>query len=471
MAWAARCVAHAQALRMCHAFIHMNRLARPSQPLHPGLLRILRILAAARAGLAVLFVAVMVLSLGYFSPVMALPLITALLLLGFVRSSRMETKLGALHMPLAILLQTADALLITGHFPKVFVDRLIPVAERVLLTPTAIPPAPWLLSMGFAVNQSSPPFLPLIVLVNLFVLLIVVCWLYPMRIAVAYIAITTLVDVILSLLVSTWPLQALTLLTFTIARSVIFVILAGVITHLVSVQNQQQDSLLAANAKLTRYVSVVEELTISRERNRLARELHDTLAHTLSAASVQLEAADSLWLDDRERSHTAMRQAMSITRDGLGETRRALKALRASPLDDLGLALALKELGELTRQRSGAHVTVITPAQLEPLPAEVEQTLYRAAQEAFENIVRHAQARHVELSLHRQGAFISMTVRDDGVGFDVNSAQSQTERYGLNGMQERVSALGGRMTITSAPGAGTHITLEMTSNGDSSLVV
>lgn len=446
----------------------MNRIASVDQPLRPNLLLILCGLAWVRAALGILFVLGMSLAHKQLSPTMLLPLGTALAVLFFVGSNRVERRLGRWHLPLAVLVLTVDALLLTGYYPQLFMAEGATLIERM---PTLPPFEPWFRSMGILGSQNSPPFLPLIVLVNLFVLLIVVSWQYRLRIAIAYIAGTTLIDVILVLAIYTSSLQVLTQLTFIFARTTIFLILAGVITSLVDAQNKQHESLLAANAKLTRYVSVVEELTISRERNRLARELHDTLAHTLSAASVQLEAADSLWDNDRERSHTAMTQAMAITRDGLSETRRALKALRASPLEDLGLVLALKELGELTRQRSGAQVTVTTPAQLEPLPAEVEQTLYRAAQEAFENAVRHAQAHHVELALRQAGAAIHMTIRDDGVGFDVDSVQARSERYGLDGMLERVSALGGQMTIASAPAAGTSVSLEITIHDHSRVAV
>ncbi len=441
----------------------MNRIANTSQPLRPNLLLILRGLAWARVALGVLFMVVMSMVRVQLVPLL-LPLGTALAVLLFVGSGGFESRLGRWHLPLAVLLLTIDALLLTGYYPQLFMTGSATLIERMSALPQF---EPWLRSMGFLGSQSSPPFLPLIVLVNLFVLLIVVSWQYQLRIAIAYIAGTTLIDVILVLVVFTSSLQVLTQLTFILARTAIFLILAAVVTYLVNLQNQQQQSLLEANAKLARYVAVVEELTISRERNRLARELHDTLAHTLSAASVQLEAANSLWQSDRDRSHTALAQAMTITRDGLAETRRALKALRASPLEDLGLALALKELGDLTRQRSGAQVTVSAPARLEPLPAEVEQTLYRAAQEALENVVRHARAKHVDLSLRRQGSLVSMTIQDDGVGFDVESAQARQERFGLNGMLERVAALGGRMIIDSAPGAGTRISLEITTHDHS----
>lgn len=446
----------------------MNRIASANQPLRPNLLLILRGLAWARVALSVLSMLVLSMAHAQLSRLMLLPFGTALAVAVFVGSHWFESRLGRWHLPLAVLVLTVDALLLTGYYPQFsMADGAALIAQLPILPQYEA----WLRSMGFLGSQGSPPFLPLIVLVNLFVLLIVVSWQYRMRVAIVYIAGTTLIDVILVLAIFTSSLQVLTQLTFIFARTLIFFILAVVVTYLVNLQNQQHQSLFEANAKLARYVAVVEELTISRERNRLARELHDTLAHTLSAASVQLEAANSLWQSDPARSHTALTQAMTITRDGLAETRRALKALRASPLEDLGLVLALKELGDLTRQRSGAQVTVAVPARLEPLPHEVEQTLYRAAQEALENVVRHARATQVELTLRRQGNLVSMIVQDDGAGFDVDSAQALRERFGLNGMMERVAALGGRMTIESARDAGTRITLEITIHDHSRVAV
>jgi signal transduction histidine kinase len=442
--------------------------SRAAAPLRPDLLRVLRVLAGVRLGLAVLFAVVTTMMLGYLMPLLLLPLLTASAVLMFVLSGRLEERLGAWHLKLAIVIMTADVLLITGYYTQWLLLHLFPPAMRASILP---PVEFWFQSMGFALVQTAPPFLPMVVLVNLFVLLIVVSWELKLRHAIGYVAVTSLIDVCIVLAVFSGSLQTLMLMAFIFARTIIFCILAGVISYLVNIQNKQQRSLMEANAELTRYVTVIEELTISRERNRLARELHDTLAHTLSAASVQLEAADSLWQNDNVRSHTALTQAMTITRDGLAETRRALKALRASPLDDLGLVLALKELGELTRQRSGAQVSVSTPAQLAPLPAEVEQTLYRAAQEALENVVRHARATHVDLTLRQNGDTISMIVQDDGVGFDPDSAQAQHERFGLNGMLERVAVLGGRMKINSAPNAGTRITLEITIHDHSRLAV
>lgn len=446
----------------------MNRIASANQPLRPNLMLILRGLAWARVALGALFMFVMLMARAQFAWVMLLPLGTALAMVAFVGSRWFERRLGRWHLPSAVLVLTVDALLLTGYYPQLFMVNGATMIERMAVLQDV---EPSMFSMGLLGGQGSPPFLPLIVLVDLFVLLIVVSWQYRLRIAVAYIAGTTLIDVILVMAIFTSSAQVLTQLTIIFARTIIFVILSAVVTYLVNVQNQQHQSLLVANARLARYVVVVEELTISRERNRLARELHDTLAHTLSAASVQLEAANALWQSDNTRSHTAVTQAMTITRDGLAETRRALKALRASPLEDLGLVLALKELGELTRQRSGAQVIVSAPAMLEPLPAEVEQTLYRAAQEALENVVRHARAQHVDLTLRRQDDVVCMTVQDDGAGFDVDSAQAQQERFGLNGMRERVTALGGRMTIDSARGAGTRITLEIMIHDDSRVAV
>src|SRR4029078_5838718 len=108
-----------------------------------------------------------------------------------------------------------------------------------------------------------------------------------------------------------------------------------------------------ANAKLVDYASTNEQLAVTRERNRVARDMHDTLAHTLSAVSVQLEAADSVWDSQPQQAHELLQKSLASARAGLGETRRAVRALRASPLDDLGLGLALRDLAESTADRAG----------------------------------------------------------------------------------------------------------------------
>ncbi len=433
-------------------------IAQSAIPLQPNLTRILQAFAAVRVLLGMMFFAAASSAAGQMLWGAAVPLITSAGVLLFVSAKAVRVRLGAFHMRLALLIATFDTLLVTGLYMRwVSQNALVPIAA-----PSPQPFFPSVAALRILFNDNTPPVSPLLVMISLFVLLIVISWQYKLPVAIGYIAISTIVDIGILFLVSTSTEQIIFYLAIIVVRVVQMVILAVVITYLVNIQNRQNSSLRAANAKLVRYVGVVEELTISQERNRLARELHDTLAHTLSAASVQLEAADSLWKSDRDTSHTALTQAMTITRDGLAETRRALKALRASPLDDLGFTLALNELGEQMRQRSGARVSINLPPEFGPLPSEIEQTLYRAAQEAFENIVRHAHATHVDVALSQNSSMVSMAISDNGKGFDVVTARNNPERFGLNGIVERVEALNGRVSITSRSGEGTCISVEMT---------
>lgn len=245
-----------------------------------------------------------------------------------------------------------------------------------------------------------------------------------------------------------------------VVRVPVFLIVGYSMTRLMNMQRQQQAELRAAYDRIANYAAVTESLAISRERNRMARELHDTLAHTLSAASVQLEAVNALWDADHAKAHHQLERALDTTRNGLQETRRALQSLRASPLEDLGLLLALRELAETTHTRSGTAVHVQLPDAIPNLPAEVEQTLYRVAQESLENVVRHANAAHARLCLDAQPDTLRLEIADDGRGFDADSIDTDTH-FGLRGMIERVSAMGGLLNIDSTPREGTRIALEM----------
>jgi len=206
------------------------------------------------------------------------------------------------------------------------------------------------------------------------------------------------------------------------------------------------------------YAATLEQLTTSRERNRLARELHDTLAHSLSAMAVQLEAADALWDSAPDEAHARLARSLDTTRDGLAETRRALQALRASPLDDLGLGLAIRALGESAAARNRLAVEVQTPEIDERLSPAIEQCVYRVAQEALENVTRHAAAQRVTVTLAAQGSRVILTVADDGQGFDADAALAE-DRFGLRGMRERAELVGGAFQVTSAPGQGTTVRL------------
>jgi signal transduction histidine kinase len=247
-------------------------------------------------------------------------------------------------------------------------------------------------------------------------------------------------------------------LTVVAIQTVSFLLVGYFISTLIRRLKRQQEVLAQTNQQLTDYATTLEELTISRERNRMARELHDTLAHTLSALSVQLETVKAYWEVDPDAAHRLVDRSLTATRSGLQETRRALKSLRASPLDDLGLALALRQLANETAQRARLQLDLAVPERLPTLAPAVEQCMYRVAQEATANVAHHANASRLTLHLTVHDDGVSLLVRDDGRGFDPNQTVS-AGHFGLAGMRERAVLVGGEVHITSEPGAGTTVQL------------
>lgn len=193
------------------------------------------------------------------------------------------------------------------------------------------------------------------------------------------------------------------------------------------------------------------------ERNRLAREIHDTIAQDLSAIAFQLEAAEAL-LDepvDPERVRRSVAAALDLTRKGLEETRRSVLDLRAAPLEGRTLPAALaalaSEVGSVTFE------AVSVPPSL---PAAVEVGLYRITQEALQNALRHAEASRIVIRLEASPDRVRLTVEDDGRGFEVG-AEASASRFGLVGMRERARLLGGSFQLESSSGAGTRVTVEV----------
>ncbi|MEM7538520.1 MAG: sensor histidine kinase, partial [Chloroflexota bacterium] len=192
---------------------------------------------------------------------------------------------------------------------------------------------------------------------------------------------------------------------------------------------------------------------------RLARELHDTLAHSLSAIAVQLQAIGSLWDVNPQRAQTILAQAEKSADDGLIEARRALQALRAAPLEEFGLTMALRELVESAAERADLAVEIELPDLATPLPNHVEQNVYRILQEALENVVRHARARHLTVQMKQHADHLAFLVVDDGMGFDPAESNAQKRAMGLRGMRERADLMGSRLAIESQPQRGTQIRL------------
>jgi signal transduction histidine kinase len=172
---------------------------------------------------------------------------------------------------------------------------------------------------------------------------------------------------------------------------------------------------------------------------------------------VQLETTKAYLDVDPGTARNLVDQSLVTTRSGLEETRRALKALRASPLEDLGLILGIKKLIEATAERGKLLLDVSLPEKEFFLSPDVEQCIYRITQEALENVIHHANAQHLAVKLVVNDE-IFLEIRDDGIGFNPEIGLP-SGHFGLKGIQERARLVGGTLTVDSKPSSGTTIRL------------
>jgi two-component system, NarL family, sensor histidine kinase YdfH len=210
-----------------------------------------------------------------------------------------------------------------------------------------------------------------------------------------------------------------------------------------------------ANRQLSEYAARVEDLTIANERQRMARELHDTLSQGLAGLILQLEAADAYLEGNRpERARVILQQAMEKARGTLADARQAIDDLRQPVPHDLA-AVAEQEAERFTIS-TGINCKPLIELKGE-IPDQVADVAVRAISEGLTNIARHARARNVALRLTGVGKSLEVEIGDDGVGFDPEAVQAG--HYGLLGLRERVRLAGGSVDICSEPGKGTRIVI------------
>jgi signal transduction histidine kinase len=210
-----------------------------------------------------------------------------------------------------------------------------------------------------------------------------------------------------------------------------------VFTQLATSEQQARKELEKANARLAEYAAQVEQLATMRERNRLAREVHDTLGHYLTVINVQLEVVTKLIDANPARAKEAAVKAKELASEGLNEVRRSVAALRPSPLEDKPLPEAIRGLIETSRD-AGLMVTFEQTGAVRVLSPEMETVLYRAAQESLTNIRKHAHASAANVRLTYAPDTVSLRVRDNGVG-----RKGDEDNVGLSALRERVAALNG----------------------------
>ena len=292
---------------------------------------------------------------------------------------------------------------------------------------------------------------------TLFIPVILVGWQYSLRQMTAYCLSLFTLD---ALQILVWPgsvpVNPFVVVGAAIFRTSLFLLVGFVVNRLSAEQKQQNGLLLQANRQMSHYTGTLEQLATSRERNRLARELHDTVAHTLSGLAVNLEAVTALWETDPVQAREILKQSLAVTRSGLLETRRAIQALRAGPLEDLGLVIALKQMAISSTERYGLELDLDLPEELVNLDPEVEQCIYRVAAEGLRNIGQHARASQVHMRLARLDEQVEFLLKDDGRGFS-NPNAGENEQFGIQGMYERAAAVGGLLTVNSLPERGTEL--------------
>ncbi|NJL36355.1 MAG: sensor histidine kinase [Leptolyngbyaceae cyanobacterium SL_5_9] len=215
-------------------------------------------------------------------------------------------------------------------------------------------------------------------------------------------------------------------------------------------ESQSREKLATAHNQLRQYALRIEDQATLQERNRIAREIHDAVGHALTAQSIQLENALLFLQTDPDKARAFLTEARQLGTQALREVRQSVATLRSNPLLGQNLSEAIATL-----VRDFQATTAIAPDcnihLPRSLPPEISNAIYRIFQEALTNIAKHANATQVTLSLQESDTVIHFLVNDNGKGFNPDQ---NTTGFGLQGIQERIVALGGELNLVSQPGCG-----------------
>ncbi len=377
----------------------------------------------------------------------------------FVMAPGLEHRLGRYYLPLClgltIVAQTLESALTALSLPPVrFVAR---AAGRELA----------LVGLPVEVRTIEPLFL-------LLVAVIIGAWAYGKRgawittgFASALLLFTTFLDSYTGRILfasdsdQLLRLSPLAIVLPVLALRVPLLIVVGYIVGVLAEQQRNRTrELTEANVKLHEQALATEQLATARERNRLARDLHDTLAHALAGLVVQLQAIETLLRAEPEAARSELVKARRIAQEGLQETRQAIQDLRVSPIEDLGLSRALERAAIDFGDRAGVQVDLHIGDPQATISNDVAAQVLFIAKEAFNNIERHADARCVGVSLARNNGQLHLRISDDGRGFD-EAQVDEAERFGLQGMYERADMIGAQLSVESQVGHGTVVQLIM----------
>jgi signal transduction histidine kinase len=234
-------------------------------------------------------------------------------------------------------------------------------------------------------------------------------------------------------------------------------VFTAAVTELLRRERRARSDLAAAHERLRQYAAQAEELATTQERNRLARDIHDGLGHHLTVVQMQVQAARAVLGTDPDKADDVLAKAQRQATEALAEVRRSVAALREArttrPLPE-----ALEELAEET-SAAGVPTSLQIDGPVRPLQPDAEEALYRTAQEGLTNVRKHAAAGSARLVLDYAGpGAVRLEVRDDGRGLPADVAGAG---FGLLGLTERAARLGGRLDVSSGPGRGTTVLVEV----------
>ncbi|WP_103670352.1 sensor histidine kinase [Pseudanabaena sp. BC1403] len=243
---------------------------------------------------------------------------------------------------------------------------------------------------------------------------------------------------------------------FLIMLGLVFLFLQLLVESALS-ERKSREELLIANKRLTEYATQIEELATVQERNRIAREIHDSLGHSLTGFNLHLEAALRLLQSEPDEAKQLLLEAKQLGSTALKEVRASVSALRSEPLEGRSLKLAIQSLVEEFQRSTGITSQtdiddfIDSDRQISP---QLKTIVYRIVQESLTNISKHSQASFVNISCHVKNQELEIAIEDNGKGFDITQNVSG---FGLQGMQERVMAVSGNLEIKTSHGNGCKI--------------
>lgn len=217
-----------------------------------------------------------------------------------------------------------------------------------------------------------------------------------------------------------------------------------------------EEKLKEAYDKLERYSESVEELSILRERNRISREIHDSVGHTLSAVLIQLQALNYVVDKSNKQGISMINEMTSFVKNGIENVRRTVRQLKPTDFDRYEGIFAIEEMITKYKKLTGAEIRLILSKQKRPLSSDESFISYRIVQEALNNAIRHGHASLIEVSIQFLEDKIYIRIKDNGVGTDkINKS------FGITGMEERVKKLGGSLDIKSEKNKGFEVTVNI----------